>query len=410
MATKKLTTISRYTGLSSETKPTGVPVGSTFREYDTRIMWETYDGTNWKIKTIGSANGDWLFGTPTLTSANNGKARWDRGSTSPLDQKGATGWLANLYGGVQTGDDWARVNIPVNEIPVPQFTEALWTYYMSAAEVYGVNIVIWVHDPDDNDRRAEVTQAPSGATLEKANAWNAHEFSTSTTQMFYFGEIVGTPDTTPTGGTQYTWAQFQTDSIFSTYTIYRVTLEFGWYSTGTFDDAWVADIKLNGEQIPLGPASGSHKKTLIVSKTMVADAKAADDVLSENATTGTDWELDFGGTGYIMKAIITHDAAITDRMSFLLFTRPVGGVVDDNVANDNPLTAEVPFYVGRIDFPALSSNGTGDASTLATPSTVGNLPLAFDAPFLYGVLISNDGVTLVAEALTIALTAEMEDN
>lgn len=51
MTVKKLTGISRWTGLSTDGKPTGVPVGSTFREYDTRILWETYDGTNWEVKS-----------------------------------------------------------------------------------------------------------------------------------------------------------------------------------------------------------------------------------------------------------------------------------------------------------------------------------------------------------------------
>ncbi len=30
----------------------------------------------------------------------------------------------------------------------------------------------------------------------------------------------------------------------------------GWYSTGTFDDVWVADVKLNGQVIPLMPREG----------------------------------------------------------------------------------------------------------------------------------------------------------
>ena len=78
---------------------------------------------------------DGPFGRPTLSSRNNGKARWIRGSTSPLDQKGATGWLADLYGGVQSSwDDWARVNIPVNEKFLTELESAMWSYYMTEAE------------------------------------------------------------------------------------------------------------------------------------------------------------------------------------------------------------------------------------------------------------------------------------
>ncbi len=47
MAVKLMATISRYIGASSDTKPTSVPVGSTFYEYDTKLNYITYDGTNW---------------------------------------------------------------------------------------------------------------------------------------------------------------------------------------------------------------------------------------------------------------------------------------------------------------------------------------------------------------------------
>ncbi len=52
MAVQKIATIKRWTGLSTDTKPTaaastGVPVGSTFYEYDTNLTYITYDQTNW---------------------------------------------------------------------------------------------------------------------------------------------------------------------------------------------------------------------------------------------------------------------------------------------------------------------------------------------------------------------------
>ena len=251
---ERIVTPEKHIGTGSEAKPTHQRAGATFFDKNNRLMQITPDsGTTWVYKDLPN---DWLFGTPSLMSANNGKARWIRGSTSPLDQKSSTGWLASLYGGVQTGDDWAREEIPVNEIPVPAFTPTEWSYWMTNAEVYGVNVVIWVHDPDLVSSRAEITQAPSGSTLAKAQYWNAHVFNTATVQMFYYGEIVGTPDTTPTAGTQYTWAQFQADSVFSTYTVYRISLDYGWYSTGTFEDAWIADVIMNGVTIPLKPDSG----------------------------------------------------------------------------------------------------------------------------------------------------------
>jgi hypothetical protein len=54
MAVKLITTIKNFVGLSTDSKPTGVPVGSTFWEYDTNISYVTYDGTNWLTKDVKS--------------------------------------------------------------------------------------------------------------------------------------------------------------------------------------------------------------------------------------------------------------------------------------------------------------------------------------------------------------------
>lgn len=47
MSVKFSASAQRYLGLSTDTKPTSVPVGSTFYEYDTKEEYVTYDGTNW---------------------------------------------------------------------------------------------------------------------------------------------------------------------------------------------------------------------------------------------------------------------------------------------------------------------------------------------------------------------------
>jgi len=194
---------------------------------------------------------DPIFGNPTLAAANNGKAHWVRGETSPLDQKSPTGWLACLYGGVQTGDDWARVNIPASEVRVTEFNAAQWSYYMTNTETMGVNIVIWVHDTNDFDKRAEITQLGGHGDLPKAGGWNAFKFTSATEGMFFFGE--NTTGTGLTAGTQYSWAAFQADALFEKWTIYRITLEYGWEAAGTFEEAYVADVKLNGIPIFLKP-------------------------------------------------------------------------------------------------------------------------------------------------------------
>src|SRR5512143_4158408 len=58
MAVGLITTIQRFSGLSSDTKPTSVPAGSSFWEYNTGILYKTYDGTNWtafEVKSLTAA-------------------------------------------------------------------------------------------------------------------------------------------------------------------------------------------------------------------------------------------------------------------------------------------------------------------------------------------------------------------
>lgn len=59
--TKIVSTTRKFIGASTDTKPTtevsdgkvavAVPIGSTFYEYDTGILYITYDGTNWVVKS-----------------------------------------------------------------------------------------------------------------------------------------------------------------------------------------------------------------------------------------------------------------------------------------------------------------------------------------------------------------------
>ncbi len=273
----------------------------------------------------------WLFGRPILTAVNNGQVNWSRGTTSPLDQKSPTGWLANLYGGTQTGDDYARVEIPVSELPTTRLLTALWTYYQTNEEVYGVNMVIWLHDPTDNDKRVEVTQAPSGVTLEKGAGWNAHELDTTVTQFFYYGE--GVSGSGLTAGTQYTWAQFQADVIFGHWTIYKISFEWGWYSTGVFEDAWVADIKINNQIIQLEPDSGGTGRIVhryvehandVVALTIAPKTpfrlKSIDIHLSAALATGElvtiTKDSGYGTGGYGDTVLFSEDLFIGTRLSY----------------------------------------------------------------------------------------------
>jgi hypothetical protein len=48
------TTIKRFTGLSTDSKPTGVQPGSYFWAYDTGTLFKTYDGDSWIAYSINS--------------------------------------------------------------------------------------------------------------------------------------------------------------------------------------------------------------------------------------------------------------------------------------------------------------------------------------------------------------------
>lgn len=201
---------------------------------------------------------DPIFGAPVLRYQNNGMAGWCKENSLSQWQKGS-GWTANLYGGAQSAnDDWAAVFIPVNEVDVTEFKSALWTYLLTNAETMGINMVIWIHDPNDNDKRAEVTQRGNVAGLAKAQGWNAHELDITTDQFFFYGENTTGTELTAGPDSLAAWEDYQADALFQHWTIYRISFEYGWEASGTFEDAWVADIKLNGQRILLGPQPGEH--------------------------------------------------------------------------------------------------------------------------------------------------------
>ena len=164
-------------------------------------------------------------------------------------------------------------------------------------------------------------------------------------------------------------------------------------------------------------------KQVSVTKAVAAsgNAETAGDVLSESATAGlaTCWTFNAlastqGGAGYISKAVVTTQAeSQTARLTLFLFNSPALTCnLLDNVANSAPITADIAKYQGRIDFSALGGTSTTDSNTIATPSTVGNLPMAFvcatgdDA--LYGILITHDACTTLSagESVTVVLTVE----
>ncbi len=307
-------------------------------------------------------NASWLFGHPVARADNASFATWVYRGTSPQYQKGG-GWLVALYGGVQSGDDWCACYIPVNEYPVTLFDDAQWSYWMTNAERIGVNIVIWVHDANDFDKRAEITQLGSHDDLEKAAGWNAHEFTASTGGMFFYGE--NTAGTLLTAGTQYTWSQFQADQLFKDWVIYRVSLEYGWDTTGTADLAYLAEVKLNGIPVPLVPPQSTRKDTKSIYKATVTDSTTRVTLLTGTvgmrvrvhnvfmataSATAANFEMYFG-TG----ANITTDT--TKGIAFMNLDTDTVASVSIPYGDDGPLGA-VSEVVSMRTSANITSNGT----------------------------------------------------
>ena len=161
-------------------------------------------------------------------------------------------------------------------------------------------------------------------------------------------------------------------------------------------------------------------KTVSVTKALAsATAYHAEDVLSESASNGVGTSYIFsniarqeGAGGLIVKAhAICETTAVTPRLTLFVFTALPTCELDDHAANTALLHADLANYVGKIDFPAMEDLGTGDSESVATPSTYGNLPMAFTCAStsrgLWGVLVARDAFTNTAtNGMVIRLTIE----
>ena len=151
-----------------------------------------------------------------------------------------------------------------------------------------------------------------------------------------------------------------------------------------------------------------------VNKILVAaENYAAEDVLSESVSAGTAWIfVGCGGSGYITKALLNLKTTnLTPRLTLYLFNKLPTSNLNDNVANTAPINADKDNYIGRIDFPAMEDLG-GISSSVATPSTYGNIPLAFrtnsPSDTLWGILVTRDAITgeVAGDDCSIVLSME----
>jgi hypothetical protein len=147
---------------------------------------------------------------------------------------------------------------------------------------------------------------------------------------------------------------------------------------------------------------GRVKMVSVTKAVAAAGNYSAEDVISEHATTGTAWIFtdiarQEGASGYITRAqALCETTGQVQRLTLYVFKALPTCVLNDNVASTCVLHADAGNYIGRIDFPALEDLG-GDSEAVCTPSTTGNLPLAFTCAAtsrtLWGVLVTRDAFT-----------------
>lgn len=145
---------------------------------------------------------------------------------------------------------------------------------------------------------------------------------------------------------------------------------------------------------------------------------AAEDVLSNNATTGRAWYWPKmarrkGGGGKITKAsALCSTTALALRLTIYLFRSQPTSALTDNAANTAVATADRYKYVGRIELPAMSDLG-GNSEAIATPDTGSNLPLKFRCAQgeegLWGIVVTEDAITGEAAGMGLKIEFEIEE-
>lgn len=153
---------------------------------------------------------------------------------------------------------------------------------------------------------------------------------------------------------------------------------------------------MDGNHLPIGVEFSRPTNT---------DAYAAKDVIANSTSaptvlTFTNAALENGGGGYILKArALTNQSTCVARLRLHLYR------VAPTAINDNALFTLLwenrANRIGTIDFPALSTEGSGSdcAYTICTPGSTapGNVPLEFtcaaDSKNLFGILETLDVFT-----------------
>ena len=157
--------------------------------------------------------------------------------------------------------------------------------------------------------------------------------------------------------------------------------------------------------------AGSLKTVLAIKGLAAAANYEAEDVMSEATAASTFWHFPhIGLNGYIVKAqCLNETTALTPRVTVFLYRRPPTVQLLDGVANTGPSLDDLSFYEGKLDFMAWEDLG-GVSESLITPSTVGNLPIAYttDTGRFIAIVVTRDAITGEAAGMKLMIKITVE--
>lgn len=296
-----------------------------------------------------------IFGQPELDYGGNGSALW---TTTRAKDTSQIIRAALLNGGVQTSwDDFAKVLVPVDEMPFAELTSVRLHAYYTATSGIDMGVCVYMHDPANFDERIELSHTPLTTS---AAGWRELNWPTDVPTgyaYFWYGTVAATPDTCPTKGSAYTLAQFRADSVFKRFTIYKISFDYGYHTgSGTMDGCYLVQAQINNQTIRLEPPArdhiGSEVKTYaqnsnnsIVTRTLVTPAtgrkiRVGSISCFNTGTVQTSLEVFFGtgatlwtnpASGLFQTHLVSRSAADkpgypTDSIVFPEGSQPVGAV------------------------------------------------------------------------------------
>lgn len=145
---------------------------------------------------------------------------------------------------------------------------------------------------------------------------------------------------------------------------------------------------------------------------------ADNDVISNSVSNGTGQPLEFvgvpknaGGAAKIVGATLSmsKDNVVGTTELQLFSQAPTATELDDNAAEGGIGAADQPYYLGKIDFPALADVGAFSFSRATSPTPASPLLVFAAARSIFGRLIWRDAETNEAAGMTVTVTLYVDD-